>query len=162
MSNRIRWEPIEHGGWTGHVGTFADWLFQIWDAASVGGVWQLDSTLPGDWRRIAASADPDELKAEAERWLSEFVVSLGAVFPSATADEIVRWQDVRTGDSVLLDAEMVTAEKVNVVQKPWGDGTTFAAADIYHRLDNGVLVSSERHGDRYTAIRHAARTERQP
>ena len=86
-TKRIRWEPTGHVGWTGHVGTLADWPFQIWDAASVGGGWQLDSSLPGHWRRTGTtSTDPDELKAEAERWLEEFVTSLGAVFPAGPGE----------------------------------------------------------------------------
>lgn len=68
-------------------------------------------------------------------------------------DQIVKWSEVCTGDTVLLDDVLVVAERVEVVQKPWGDGTTFTAADIYHRLDNGVLVSTEQHGDRLTAVR---------
>lgn len=68
-------------------------------------------------------------------------------------DSIVRWQDVHDGDLVILDDCLVVAERVDICQKPWGDGATFTAADIYHRLDNGHLVSSERHGDRLTAVR---------
>jgi hypothetical protein len=78
---RIRWEPTQYGGWTGHVGALAaeTWLFQVWNAASVGGEWQLDSTLPGNFNR-AVGTDPDDLKAEAERLLAGFVASLGASF----------------------------------------------------------------------------------
>lgn len=84
---RIRWEPTKYGGWTGHVGTLAEesWLFQIWNAASVGGEWQLDSTLPGNFNR-ATGTDPDDLKVEAERLLSEFLSSLGAIFPDEVGE----------------------------------------------------------------------------
>lgn len=80
---RIRWEPTECGGWTGHVGTRpeTDWLFQIWSAAAVGGDWQLDSTLPGRFGQFSRADAPATLKAEAERWLEEFISSLGAIFP---------------------------------------------------------------------------------
>lgn len=68
-------------------------------------------------------------------------------------DMIIRWADVRPGDLVLLEGSLITVERVNICQKPWGDGATFTAADISHRLDNGHLVTSERHGDRLTAVR---------
>jgi hypothetical protein len=77
-------------------------------------------------------------------------------------DVIVRWQDVRVGDLVVLDDCLVLAERVEIVPKPWGDGTDFTAADVWHRLDNGVLVVSERHGDRYTAVRRRMNPKQQP
>ena len=81
-TGRIRWEPTGYGGWTGHVGTRpeTDWLFQIWSAASVGGDWQLDSTLPGHFGQTSRADDPATLKADAEFLLAEFVSSLGATF----------------------------------------------------------------------------------
>jgi hypothetical protein len=93
---RIRWEPTGYGGWTGHVGTLADqhWLFQIWSAESVGGVWQLDSTLPGDFRRFATSSNPDELRAEAEERLARFTASIGAIFPEALLELADQWKQL--------------------------------------------------------------------
>jgi hypothetical protein len=93
MTERIRWEPTGHGGFTGHVGTLAEesWLFQIWNAASVGGEWQLDSTLPGNFCR-ATGADPAGLKVEAERLLSEFASSLGVIFPDAVMELADQWK----------------------------------------------------------------------
>jgi hypothetical protein len=76
---------------------------------------------------------------------------------SGEGDRIVRWREVRPGDLVLLGDELITAENAEVVPKPWGDGTLFDAVDIGHRLDNGFLVFSEQHGDRYTAVRHPSR-----
>ena len=73
--------------------------------------------------------------------------------PSAVCDMIIRWQDVAEGDLVLLDDCLILAVRVEVYQSPWGDGTTFPQTNIYHVLDNGFTVSSERHGDRYTAVR---------
>ena len=86
-TKRIRWEPTKYGGWTGHAGTLADtnWLFQIWNAASVGGKWQLDSTLPGQFGYHPPGDDIETLKADAEFLLAEFVSSLGAVFPAEPA-----------------------------------------------------------------------------
>lgn len=169
MTERIRWADETVNGHlvtAGYVGTFAEAAFRLYGPEGAQERWLLATRLIAGTGFIPADT-PDDLKAEAERWLEQFVSSLGAHFPEPGTDEIVRWQDVRDGDTVLLDDELVTAEKVNVVQKPWGDGSTFTAADIYHRLDNGVLVSSERHGDRYTAVRRparerAARTEREP
>lgn len=86
MTERIRWEPTKYGGWTGHVGTIDEFAFQIWKPAPLGDKpYRLESTLPGHFGHVANSADPDELKAEAERWLAEFASSLGAVFPEAYA-----------------------------------------------------------------------------
>lgn len=89
---RIRWEPTGYGGFTGHVGTLAEesWVFQIWNAAPVG-EWQLDSAFPGNFNR-ATGADPDDLKVEAERLLSEFVSSLGAIFPDAALKLADQWK----------------------------------------------------------------------
>jgi hypothetical protein len=137
---------------TGYVGTLEPLVFQIW-RPSISSEWTLTARLPGCGDKAVYGGGPDELKAEAERWLEEFVASLGASFGP---DLIVRWQDVRTGDLVLLDDCLITAERVEVYQSPWGDGTTFPAAHIGHRLDNGVLVDNERHGDRYTAVRREA------
>lgn len=82
MSARIRWEPTKHGGWTGHVGTIKGFVFQVWKPTHPEAEpYRLQSGLPGYFGRFKDSASPDELKAEAERWLSEFVSSLGAVFP---------------------------------------------------------------------------------
>lgn len=77
----------------------------------------------------------------------------------AEVDLIVRWQDVKTGDLVLLEDGFVIAALVEVIQRPWGNGTTFPSVDIRHQLDNGHFVVSERHGDRYTAVRRYAETE---
>lgn len=159
---RIRWEPTEFGGWTGYVGTVKAPLFSLRRRRIA---WVLTAAIPGTSYRIIRDdakhplPPVTELKEQAERWLEEFVASLGAVFPGEGQDAIVRWQDVRKGDLVLLDDELTTAEDVQVCQKPWGDETTFTAADISHRLDNGVLVTSERHGDRYTAVRRAVPDE---
>ena len=145
-TGRIRWNdtnPIVKAG------LFGPFSFTILKIGTEPG-WRLTAELPGLGRKNADSDNPDDLKAEAERWLEEFITSLGASFGS---DRIVRWSEVRTGDLVLLDDSLITAERVEVIQKPWGDGTTFPAVDIRHRLENGVLVTSERHGDRYTAVR---------
>lgn len=151
----IRWEDtasvIDAIASRGFVGKLERRSFIIYKPEFDGGQYRL-LCLIGDRDGESLHADdPDELKATAERWLEEFISSLGASFGGP--DAIERWQDVRDGDLVLLDDELVTAECVSICQKPWGDGTTFTAADISHRLENGVLVTSERHGDRFTAVR---------
>jgi len=72
---RIRWQERGTGGWDGFAGT--NWLFTIHPPAR--GRHTLFTDLPLASVRIR-DADPDVLKATAERWLAEFVASLGAQF----------------------------------------------------------------------------------
>ena len=87
MTERIRWEPTEYSGFVGYCTddpSIADWMFQVWKTGT--GKWQLDSTLPGQFgRHVYDDNDPGPLKAEAERWLAEFVTGLGAIFPEEPA-----------------------------------------------------------------------------
>ena len=78
MTERIRWTD-EPRTFVGYVGEIEPYLFQIW-GSSDGSRWMLLSSLPGA-PTGSESADPDELKATAERWLSGFISSLGASFP---------------------------------------------------------------------------------
>lgn len=81
---RIRWEDTAAPSlatWVGHIGTIKPPLFEIQEAMLVPERWVLIPGLPGLERERYFGADPDELKAEAERWLEQFVVSLGAIFP---------------------------------------------------------------------------------
>jgi hypothetical protein len=94
MTGRIRWEPAKYHGWTGHTGTLESWAFQVWQSNSdhgdvVLGEWELMTQLPVAVPRdgLRHSHDPEVLKAEAERWLERFVVSLGAVFPEGECPE---------------------------------------------------------------------------
>jgi len=89
---RIRWEAVNGTvvSWFGYAGSAKTALFQILHPVSDearGGrfdEWALCATFPGaqDEPRYGGTGPeaPDELKAEAERWLEEFVSSLGAVF----------------------------------------------------------------------------------
>jgi hypothetical protein len=92
MTDRIRWEPAEHGGWIGYAGTLKPFIFQIHEACAwkvpdlIDGL-ALASTLPGDLGHYVRGTDPDRLKAEAERWLEEFASSLGAIFPEGECPE---------------------------------------------------------------------------
>lgn len=90
MTGRIRWEDEPEGyavtsdGFIGPIGW--RWrAFKIWNPDTrVDPRPFLTSDLPG-WDRSQHHGTPNELKAEAERWLSEFVASLGAVFPDEPA-----------------------------------------------------------------------------
>jgi hypothetical protein len=80
----------------------------------------------------------------------------GAAAGPVHGDLIVLWAEVTAGDLVLLGDSLILVERAEVIDKPWGDGGTFPAVDITHRLDNGHRVCSERHGDRLTAVRRIA------
>lgn len=79
-ANLIRWERANDVAELGFAGSHEPWLFQIWTGGEQRR-WQLitATTLGVDER--PESADPDELKQQAETWLREFASSLGAVFP---------------------------------------------------------------------------------
>ena len=96
---RIRWEPDGHDGFTGHAGTLETKLFEVWQSPCDGGnyalgEWLLTTSLPVTCNRTPHSRDPDELKAEAERWLAEFVTSLGASFEAEDDDDSAEWDDM--------------------------------------------------------------------
>jgi len=82
---RIRWEPTQYDSITGHVGTMKPWAFQIWQVDGPDSPWRLDSALLDQFRYHVDHPDPEPLKRHAERWLEEFVSSLGAIFPEAPA-----------------------------------------------------------------------------
>ena len=79
-TTRIRWEGTGLGGITGHVGTHQPWMFQIFPPPLTVERWALMAQIPGMDNRRSRSDSPDELKAEAEAWLVEFISSLGASF----------------------------------------------------------------------------------
>ena len=90
---RIRWEAGQFGNLVGYAGTVESWVFQVWHISDdEDSHWSLISSLPDAQNWNAADPDdPEPLKAEAERWLTEFVSSLGAVFP-AEPDESTEFQ----------------------------------------------------------------------
>jgi len=96
-TKRIRWSAGAEKwvtAWFGSVGIIDPHMFSILRPMVPGDEWALSSDLPGYRSRVSYSEGPDELKATAERWLSEFVASLGAVFPAEPAgDEIQRLRD---------------------------------------------------------------------
>ena len=86
-ANLIRWERANDVAELGFAGSHEPWLFQIW----TGGErqrWQLitATTLGVDER--PESADPDELKQQAETWLQEFASSFGAVFTADLREQL--------------------------------------------------------------------------
>lgn len=84
MTGRVRWETGPSGNLLGRVGTLPFWSFQILQSGDPAEGFKLFPQLPGLASVIARSVDVDELKAEAEGWLEEFVTSLGAVFPDVS------------------------------------------------------------------------------
>jgi hypothetical protein len=83
-AGRICWRDVPAAAGiacTGYVGTAETAVFEIWRLLPSGREWGLFTHLPGVGEGGCYGTGPDDLKAEAERWLSEFVVSLGAVFP---------------------------------------------------------------------------------
>lgn len=96
MTEHIRWsddDPShEYAAFTGSAGPSGwNWVpFGIYEEADgpVAGLktYFLTSSLPGQERR-RHFGHPDDLKAEAERWLERFISSLGAIFPPEPAKE---------------------------------------------------------------------------
>ena len=88
MTERIRWidspdtSTTAFIGWTGSI---HESQFAIYKPDHDGGDYILASQLPGLDEKRSCSSDVGRLKAEAERWLEEFVSSLGAVFPEVPA-----------------------------------------------------------------------------
>ncbi len=75
----------------GYIGSLESWEFELLRLYAdygehVIGSWILTAPLMRD-RRPVSGPDPEELKAEAERWLEEFVSSLGAVFPDEAVQD---------------------------------------------------------------------------
>ena len=92
MTDRIRWEPREAGRFIGFAGSMNVWVFQIQEVDPLDSSWLqgplgLTSELRGQQTWRLNGSDPDELKATAGRWLSEFVSSLGATFPGEPAQQ---------------------------------------------------------------------------
>ena len=87
-AGRIRWEPLLGGNFDGYVGTRAEPVFKLFLATpGTPTPWALRSELLEGY---STDTHPDELKAEAERWLEEFVSSLGAVFPPEPGENLPR------------------------------------------------------------------------
>lgn len=111
---RIRWEPTEYAGLGGFVGAGKSWLFQIWPTGKDG--WQLDSTLPGQFDRHPVSSDPGKLKAKAERFLAEFVSSLGAIFGDDLRGAVKRERDTRND----VAADLTEVGRFDQAERCWG------------------------------------------
>ena len=83
-TGRIRWDDKAPGNRNvthiGYVGTVEEAAFIIYTPDELHPDWLMSVRLiPGSMFLYADT--PDELKAEAERWLAGFVASLGASFP---------------------------------------------------------------------------------
>lgn len=81
---RIRWIDSPETSTTafiGWAGSIHESQFAIYKPDQDEGDYILVSQLSGLDEKRSYDADPEALKAEAERWLAGFVSSLGAVFP---------------------------------------------------------------------------------
>jgi hypothetical protein len=99
MSARIRWEPAGLLGCEGYVGTFTEPAFGIYGPDGANESWLLAIGLAAGTGFIYGSSS-GELKAEAERWLEEFVSSLGAIFPDPELPRCFRCDEPVTGTPV--------------------------------------------------------------
>jgi hypothetical protein len=71
-TDHIRWETSPGGkSILGYAGTLGPWAFQIWTADGAR-QWCLISQLPGMADLRSEDSDPEALKAEAEKLLTEF------------------------------------------------------------------------------------------
>lgn len=101
----IRWEPLLGGNFDGYVGTRTAPMFNLFLVTPGGPApWALRSELLEGY---SAGTDPDELKAEAKRWLEEFVASLGAVFPEESAQTRRLTEEAITAAAEAIDAEFL-------------------------------------------------------
>ena len=92
-SARIRWEDkipgnndVYNVASIGYVGTVEESAFIIYTPDEAHAGWLLSVRLvPGS--KFIYGASPEEMKSKAERWLKEFVTSLGTAFPAGSSDE---------------------------------------------------------------------------
>lgn len=97
MSERIRWnDGDEITGSTGVLGPLTFRIVRVYLDAK----WMLLAHGIGMDSRQGRSYERDELKAEAERWLEEFVSSLGVIFPDPELPECHRCEKPITGTPV--------------------------------------------------------------
>lgn len=89
-TNRIRWDdgPEPAVVWSGYVGTLLTPAFKIYGPDERAHNWLLAVQFGPEGSLFFYADDPDESKAQAERWLEEFISSLGAVFPDALAADL--------------------------------------------------------------------------
>jgi hypothetical protein len=125
---RIRWERNDDGSTVtaaheGYIGTIGEPQFFIFAPDDRDPWWILTSSLPGlpgagRAERRAHGDDTDQLRAEAEHWLTGFVSSLGAVFPDPaakretwpTADELA---EMSLHDQEAWERRCADAERAN-------------------------------------------------
>jgi hypothetical protein len=92
---RIRWEDcrgsLDAIASRGFVGALKHRPFIIYRPTYDDGQYRLLCLIGNRDGESLSADDPDELKATAERWLAEFVASLGAVFPEPVTTERASW-----------------------------------------------------------------------
>ena len=102
---RIRWEDggSEMIALCGHVGGLSATVFRILRPWSTFEHWAVSCTLAGSGP-VRRGNGPEELKAQAERWLEEFVSSLGAVFRDDPRDSVTIGLSEQDARGVLANA----------------------------------------------------------
>ena len=164
MSERIRWDDEyqshEHATSVGYAGPSGwNWCpFAIYKELEPGSSDHfLVSELPGQDRRRHLGT-PDELKAEAERWLEEFVSSLGAIFMDERRQREIGWRinqvigwakDGRRGDEYAMDVEKVDRMRDDILSYAFAD-----PGDRYYSSERGRSVSYSR--EQFDRIKAAA------
>jgi hypothetical protein len=145
-TGRIRWTEAddETGPVTGHVGTLGHPAFVIWPPLSDGDDWRLACGLSNLAMERIFRPSAEELKAEAERWLEEFVSSLDASFgPDARWSALGDWlyaqiQDANMAERAAFADGLTDAE----VRHSTRGAVWRAALEKMHELESG-----ERTGD---------------
>jgi hypothetical protein len=128
---RIRWqeEPV-NGEAMGSVGILDQAVFRIWPPEDKGGEWMLTAArLPGYVGRRFHAAAAEELKAEAERWLEEFISSPGASLGAADA----RWRSLKDHLTVQVRKNLDIAEGFGAVPADASSAGVYYAQVSAHR-----------------------------
>lgn len=133
-AGRIRWEPLLGGNFDGYVGTRAAPMFEVVLISRSTSTWAVRSDL---LTYYSTGTHPDDLKAEAERWLEEFVSSLGAVFPDRLREAVTAERDRRSNAALAVDPEWAAERHFG-----WADALDWVLA-----LTGGTAPPSAGGGD---------------
>ena len=110
-AGRIRWHDhtsssiIYAIAWTGYVGTIEEPAFKIYRPDELHARWLLSVRFATAGCEFFYADSDDELKERAERWLEEFVSSLGAVFPDRLREAVTAERDKRSKAALAVDPE---------------------------------------------------------
>lgn len=141
---RIQWNDDGLSGPVGSMGPFTFFIVRVYAAER----WMLTAELPGLGRKQARSDDIEELKAEAERGLEEFVSSLGVSFGASTGPELAALRDERHR-LLSLAAEILGSFERHCSDRECWQRTADVVAEQYEdwRSRAGLESGQERTGD---------------